>query len=135
MNNIQVKFLITELISHYGNCLDAGEFEAMETLFVDEVVFAFFQIPARVEVVVSSFTQPSAEQLSLFSAMQPPWWLLRRRVRRERHVWSCPKHWHMKDLLSGVFNRKRARSQAESVVQPFVRVQALFSCAAQSIPQ
>ena len=37
--DLGAKFLVTELISRYGNCLDAGEFDALESLFTIDAVF------------------------------------------------------------------------------------------------
>ena len=39
MELIQAKFEITELIARYGNCLDAGEFDVLESLFTQDAVF------------------------------------------------------------------------------------------------
>jgi 3-phenylpropionate/cinnamic acid dioxygenase small subunit len=33
------KFAITELISRYGNCLDSGDFDQLESLFTPDAVF------------------------------------------------------------------------------------------------
>lgn len=37
--DLGARFLVTELISRYGNCLDAGEFDALESLFTVDAVF------------------------------------------------------------------------------------------------
>ena len=39
MDDIQTKFLIAELISRYGNALDSGAFDELESLFTDDAVF------------------------------------------------------------------------------------------------
>ena len=38
-DDIKTKFLITELISRYGNSLDSGAFDELESLFTDDAVF------------------------------------------------------------------------------------------------
>lgn len=36
---MRAKFEITELISRYGNCLDSGDFDGLQSLFVEDAVF------------------------------------------------------------------------------------------------
>ena len=38
-DSLRDRFEITELISRYGNCLDAGDFEGLESLFAPDAVF------------------------------------------------------------------------------------------------
>lgn len=38
-DTIRDRFEVTELISRYGNCLDAGDFDALEALFAPDAVF------------------------------------------------------------------------------------------------
>lgn len=42
---LRARIEIGELIARYGNCLDAGEFDALESMFTEDAVFRI--IPDR----------------------------------------------------------------------------------------
>lgn len=78
MDDTASKFLITELISHYGNCLDAGDFDAMESLFVEGAVF---------RVLPASGVPPLMGSRGIREAVERRWTLVHKDAQR-RHVMS-----------------------------------------------
>jgi 3-phenylpropionate/cinnamic acid dioxygenase small subunit len=78
MDDTGAKFLITELISHYGNCLDAGDFDAMEALFVEDAVF---------RVLPATGVPPLVGKRGIREAVKRRWTLVHKEAQR-RHVMS-----------------------------------------------
>jgi len=78
IGTIRAKFEITELISRYGNCLDAGAFDALESLFTEDAVF-------RIEP--DSGVPPLQGSRGIREAVERRWSLVHQTAQR-RHVMS-----------------------------------------------
>lgn len=78
MDAIRAKFEITELISRYGNCLDSGAFDEMESLFTEDAVF-------RIEP--DSGVPPLQGGRGIRAAVERRWALVHAGAQR-RHVMS-----------------------------------------------
>jgi len=78
MDVIRAKFEITELISRYGNCLDSGAFDALESLFTEDAVF-------RIEP--DSGVPPLQGNRGIREAVERRWALVHAGAQR-RHVMS-----------------------------------------------
>lgn len=72
------KFEITELISRYGNCLDSGDFDELESLFTPDAVFRVVPADQVPELVGSR---------RIRDAIEERWRLVHQRAQR-RHVMS-----------------------------------------------
>ena len=66
-DRIQAKFEITELISRYGNCLDAGDFDGLEALFAPDAVF---------RIVPENGTPPLEGSRGIRGAIERRWTLV-----------------------------------------------------------
>ena len=79
MNNAaSARFEITELISRYGNCLDSGDFDGMEALFMPDAVFT---------IVPDDGIPPLVGSRRIRETVQERWALVHRGAQR-RHVMS-----------------------------------------------
>ena len=76
--SIDAKFEITELISRYGNFLDAGDFDGLESLFVADAVFRIVPDGGVPDLVGSH---------GIREAVERRWALVHQGVQR-RHVMS-----------------------------------------------
>ena len=72
------RFEITELISRYGNCLDAGDFDGMESLFVPDAVF---------RIVPDTATPDLRGSKAIRDAVERRWAVVHEGAQR-RHVMS-----------------------------------------------
>ncbi len=72
------RFAITELISRYGNCLDAGDFDTLEALFAPDAVFT---------IVPDDGTPPLHGSRRIREAIERRWTLVHVGAQR-RHVMS-----------------------------------------------
>ena len=77
-DTIAAKFEITELISRYGNCLDAGDFDGLEAAFTRDAVFL---------VVPDHGVPPMRGARVIRDTIEKRWSLVHRKAQR-RHVMS-----------------------------------------------
>ena len=75
---IAAKFEIAELISRYGNCLDAGDFDGLEAMFAPDA--AFLVVPDR-------GVPPMRGRRVIRATLEQRWALVHRNAQR-RHVMS-----------------------------------------------
>lgn len=97
-DRIQAKFEITELISRYGNCLDAGDFDGLEALFAPDAVF---------RIVPENGTPPLEGSRGIRGAIERRWTLVHGGAQR-RHV--------MSNVVVETLDRAPARAQARTVL-------------------
>lgn len=77
-NATRVRVDIAELISRYGNCLDAGDFDGLESLFVEDAVF---------RIVPDNGVPPLEGSRGIREAVERRWALVHQGAQR-RHVMS-----------------------------------------------
>lgn len=75
---IAAKYEITELISRYGNCLDAGDFDGLEASFTPDAAF---------RVVPDGGVPPMRGARAIRDTIAQRWALVHRKAQR-RHVMS-----------------------------------------------